>query len=69
MNAQQIAALLAIIGAASILLGYQSTSEISEFEAWQHKFGMKFSSEFERTYRERVFLANLANINAHNSKE
>lgn len=30
---------------------------------------MKFSSEFEKTYRERVFLANLANINAHNSKE
>jgi len=69
MNGQQIAVLLALIGAATILLGYQSTSPVSEFESWKAKFGFKFTSEFENTYRERIFLENLAKINAHNAKE
>jgi C1A family cysteine protease len=50
-------------------MGYQSTSTISEFESWKAKFGVTFSSEFENTYRERIFLENLAKINTHNAKE
>jgi hypothetical protein len=68
MNGQQLAVLLALIGAATVLLGYQSTSTISEFEAWKSTHGFHFASEFENTYRERIFMANLAKINAHNAK-
>jgi len=68
MNGKQIAVLLALVGVASILYGYQSTSGVSEFEAWKSTFGVKFASEFENTYRERIFLENLAKINTHNAK-
>jgi hypothetical protein len=68
MNGKQLAVLLAIIGAAAVLFN-QQTSKVSEFEAWKSKFGVTFASEFENVYREKIFLENLAKINAHNSNE
>lgn len=69
MNGKQLAVLLAIIGAAAVLLNNQTASPVSEFESWKSTHGVKFSSEFENAYRERIFLENLAKINAHNSNE
>jgi C1A family cysteine protease len=69
MNGKQIAVLLAVISAAAVLLNYQPTSSVSEFQSWKAKFGVKFESEFENVYRERIFLENLAKINTHNSNE
>jgi C1A family cysteine protease len=69
MNGKQLAVILAIIGAAAVLLNHQSTSKPSEFEAWKAKHGISFASEFENTYRERIFLENLAKIATHNNNE
>ena len=68
MNGKQLAVLLAILGAASVLFNHQ-TSKVSEFEAFKTQFGLTFASEFESTYREKIFLENLAKINSHNSNE
>ncbi len=56
MNGKQIAVLLTIISAAAILLNYESTTKVSEFESWKVTHGISFASEFENTYRERIFL-------------
>jgi C1A family cysteine protease len=69
MNGKQLAVLLAVISAAAVLLNVHSSSTVSEFEAWKGKHGIKYASEFENAYRERIFLENLAKINAHNSNE
>lgn len=69
MNGKQLAVILAIIGAATVLLNHQSTSKPSDFESWKAKHGISFASEFENTYRERIFLENLAKIAAHNKNE
>jgi C1A family cysteine protease len=69
MNGKQLAVLLAVIGAAAVLLNVQQTSTVSEFESWKSKHSIKYSSEFENAYRERIFLENLAKINTHNSNE
>jgi len=68
MNGKQIAVILALIGAAAVLLGQQQTSKVSEFESWKAKHGVNYASQFENAYRERVFLENLAKIEAHNSQ-
>jgi len=69
MNAKTIAILLALAGALSVFLTTaQPESNVSEFASWKSEFNMKFNSEVEEAYRERVFLQNLAKINAHNSK-
>jgi C1A family cysteine protease len=67
MNGKQLAVLLAVIGAAAVLLNVNNTSSVSEFESWKGKHGIKFASEFENAYRERIFLENLAKVNSHNS--
>merc|ERR1712224_657851 len=68
MDAKQIAVLIALLGAATILFNTQATSSLSEFDAWKAKYGMGYSSQFENAYRERIFLENLAAINAHNAR-
>ena len=67
MNGKQLAVILAIIGAASVLLNYQNASPVSEFESWKATHGVNFASQFENAYREKIFLSNLAKINAHNN--
>jgi cathepsin L len=70
MNGKNIAVLIAIISAATVLLTqYENKPIVSEFEAWKAQFGMKFESKFEEIYRERVFLENLAKIANHNINE
>lgn len=66
-RAEQLAILITIIGAATLLLSQQQTSKPTEFEAWKENFGVKYSSQYEELYRERVFLENLAKIAAHNA--
>jgi C1A family cysteine protease len=70
MNSKTLAVLLAVMGALSVL--YTQTkpeSNLTEFQSWKAKFNMKFDSMFEEAYREKIFLANLAKINAHNINE
>lgn len=69
MNGKQLAVLIAVIGAAAVLLNVQQSSTISEFESWKARHSIKYASEFENAYRERIFLENLAKINTHNSNE
>jgi C1A family cysteine protease len=68
MSGRQIAVLIALIGAAAVLLGHQQASQVSSFESWKARHGISFSNQFENAYREKVFLANLAEIEAHNSR-
>ena len=67
MNGKQLAVILALISAAAVLLGHESTSKVSPFEAWKLKHGVTYASQFEEAYRERIFLENLAKIEAHNA--
>lgn len=70
MTGKQIAVLLAVFGAMSVLFSeLNKTSKVSEFEEWKAKFGVHFETQFEEVYRERVFLANLEKIKAHNMNE
>ena len=50
-----------------MLLGHESTATASPFEAWKLKHGVTYASQFEEAYRERIFLENLAKIEAHNA--
>lgn len=68
MNGKQLAVLLAFVGAAVMLLNHQNTTPVSEFESWKSTYGISFDSHFENAYRERIFLENLAKINAHNAQ-
>ena len=68
MNGKQLAVLLAFIGAAAVLLQHNQ-AQVSEFGAWKAKHSISFASEVEDLYREKVFMANLAKVNAHNSDE
>jgi C1A family cysteine protease len=67
MNGKQIAVILALIGAVAVLLGQQQPSKATDFESWKAKHGIHYASQFENAYRERIFLENLAKIEAHNS--
>lgn len=69
MNGKQLAVLLALVGAATVLFTQYEASPASEFQSWKSKFNMKFESKFEEAYRERIFLQNVAKINLHNSNE
>jgi hypothetical protein len=69
MNGKQLAVLIAVIGAAAVLLNVQQSSTVSEFESWKGRHSIKYASEFENAYRERIFLENLAKMNSHNSNE
>ena len=69
MDAKQIAILLAIAGAAVFLINQaQPQGESTEFKTWKSTFGIRYESEMENAYREKIFLENLAKIEAHNSE-
>lgn len=68
MNGKQLAVLVAFIGAAALLLSQQSGSKVSHFESWKAAHGIEYASQFENAYRERVFLQNLAKVEAHNAQ-
>jgi cathepsin L len=59
---------LALIGAAAILLNHQQSTP-SPFESWKTTHSISFTSEVENAYRERIFLKNFAEIEAHNANE
>ena len=67
MNGKQLAVLLAILGAAAVLLNHQTSNKVSEFEAFKAQYGLTFESAFENAYREKIFLESLAKVNTHNS--
>ena len=70
MNGKALAALLAILGLLAAMIGQtQTQSEVSDFASWKAKFNMKFDSQFEEAYRERIFLENLKKIETHNLNE
>ena len=67
MNGKQLALIVALIGAVSLLIGQQKPIKTPEFESWKAQHGISFSSEVEAAYRERIFLENLGKIEAHNT--
>ena len=68
MDSKQVALLLTVISVATVLFSQvDMKAEVSPFEAWKATHSIKFES-FENTYRESIFLANLAEITLHNSK-
>jgi len=69
MNGKQLAVLIAFIGAAALLLSQNQGSKVSPFDSWKSQHGVVYASQFENTYRERVFLANLAKVEAHNAQK
>ena len=67
MDGKQIAVLLAIVSAAALLFTQiQPQAEGLDFQSWKSAYGVKYESMFEESYREKVFLENLAQINLHN---
>ena len=68
MDGKQVAVLIALIGAAVMLLGHHSAATPSQFEQWKETHGIYYDSQFENAYRERVFLENVAKIEAHNAR-
>ncbi|MCL4113740.1 UNVERIFIED_CONTAM: hypothetical protein GTU68_060644 [Idotea baltica] len=46
-----------------------SSSSNSQFQTWKKGFGIKYETQLEERYRERIFLENLAKIEAHNANE
>ena len=67
MDGKQLAVLVALIGTAMVLLNQHTATPVSEFESWKATHGITFDSQFENAYRERVFLENVAKVNAHNA--
>jgi hypothetical protein len=68
MESKYLAVLLAILGAVSVLYTqYDAKPELTSFENWMNQYNVKYDSMFERAYREKIFLENLAKIEAHNS--
>ena len=48
MNAKQLAVLIAIFSAATVLFTqYDNKTVVSEFESWKAVHGIKFESKFE----------------------
>lgn len=57
MDAKTIAFLLAIMGAVSVLYNQAKPEPtLTQFQTWKSKYSVKFDSQFEETYRERIFL-------------
>ena len=69
MNGKQLAVLVAFIGAAALILSQNQGSKVTSFESWKAQHGIVYASQFENTYRERVFLENLAKVEAHNAQK
>jgi cathepsin L len=69
METKFVAILIAILGAASVLYTqHDSKPELSVFAKWQTEFSVSYDSMFEKAYRERIFLENLAKVELHNSE-
>ena len=67
MDGKQIAVLLAVVSAAALLFTQvQPQAEGTDFQTWKSTYGVKYESMFEESYREKVFLENLAQIKLHN---
>lgn len=58
---------MALIGAA-LLFNQPQGSKVSQFEAWKSQHSIHYPTEIENIYRERIFLENLAKIEAHNAQ-
>ncbi len=57
MDAKTIAFLLAIMGAVSVLYNQAKPEPtLTQFQTWKSKYSVKFDSQFEEAYRERIFL-------------
>lgn len=70
MDTKTLALILAVLGALSVVYNQTQTQpEASNFESWKLKFGIKYESQFENAYRERIFLENIAKIELHNTNE
>jgi C1A family cysteine protease len=68
MDSKQLALLLAVITAASVLFTQvDRTPMISDFEAWKSVHGIKYESTFENAYREKVFLESKLKAELHNA--
>lgn len=60
--------LLALVLASTYLSFNNFTKDsLPEFEQWKSKFNIKYDSEFENAYREKIFLEKKAAIELHNS--
>jgi C1A family cysteine protease len=70
MDSKLIAILIALMGAASVMFTqFDAQPEVTAFESWMTQHNVKYESMFEKAYRERVFLENLAKIELHNSEK
>jgi hypothetical protein len=60
--------LLALVLASTYLSFNNFTKDpLPEFEQWKSKFSIKYDSEFENAYREKIFLEKKTAIELHNS--
>ena len=59
--------LLALVSA-SVYLAFADfeQSSVSDFEMWKNKFGVKYDSEFENSYRLKIFIDKKIIIDRHN---
>ena len=70
MDSKTLALLLALMGAVSVLYNQtQTESTLTEFQSWKSKYSIKYETMFEESYRERIFLENLAKIKLHNANQ
>lgn len=70
MNPKSLAIILAILGAAAVLFTQgQTSTDVNDFQTWKATYGIKFENAFEESYREKVFLQNVAKIRLHNLNE
>jgi C1A family cysteine protease len=70
MDSKLIAILIALMGAASVMFTqFEAKPEVTAFDSWMTEHSVKYDSMFEKAYRERVFLENLAKIELHNSEK
>ena len=68
MDSKLIAVLIALLGTASVFYTqFEAKPELSAFDHWVAEHNVKYESMFEKAYRERVFLENLAKVEQHNS--
>lgn len=67
MDSKLVALILSLLTVGSVIISQANLNgEVSEFESWKAKHNVVYNS-FENTYREKIFLKNLAKITLHNS--
>ncbi len=47
MNGKALAAILAIVGVLTVLMGQGHNAQVTDFQSWKAKFNMNFNSQFE----------------------